>query len=152
MKNLLTTTLCMAAAGLMLTGCETTAPARGPITLAGPSLNRLMDVALDATNELLAHDSITAFNAKNNRVPTLEWGPVRNSTRARIQVEQVTGRVEDALINSGLVRVVHPDAVLTRPPDFFLDGLIMFQDDTYSFQLRMNDKNGRVWGRTLDVQ
>jgi len=155
MKNLLTTTLCMAAAGFILTGCGPDKPgpgSRGPIRIEPPPLNRLMDVALDATTELLAHDSITAFNAKNSRVPTLEWGPVRNSTRARIQVEQVTGRVEDALINSGLVKVVHPNAVLTRPPDFFLDGLIMHQDDTFSFQLRMNDKNGRVWGRTLDVQ
>ena len=152
MKNILIPALCMAAAGFILTGCETTTPVRAPISPAGPSLNRLIDVALEATTELLAHNSIPAFESKNSRVPVIEWGPVRNSTRARIQVEQVTGRVEDALINSGLVKVVHPNAVLTRPPDFFLDGLIMYQDDTFSFQLRLNDKNGRVWGRTIDVQ
>ena len=147
MKNLLTTTLCLAVAGLILTGCQTSSGTRGPIVIKPPHIDDLMEVASRATTELLGHSSITEAKAK----PVMEFASIRNSTRARIQVEQVTGRIEDELVNSGRVKVVHPQDILSKPPDLYLDGLIMQQDATFTFQLRLNDKGGRVWGRSIDV-
>lgn len=145
MKKRFIITLCLAATGLLLTGCAT--GGRPPVSPPSPPLDELMEVASRATTELLAHSSITDTKTK----PVMEFAPIRNSTRARIQVEQVTGRIEDELINSGLVKVVHPQAVLSKPPDLYLDGLIMYQNATFTFQLRLNDKNGRVWGRSIDI-
>ena len=152
MKKLLTTTLCLAAAGLFLTGCEGTrggAGPRGPVSIIKPPhLDDLMNVASQATTELLTHSSIADARTK----PVMEFAPIRNATRARIQIEQVTGRIEDELINSGLVRVVHPGAVLPKPPDLFVDGTIMQQDATFTFQLRLNNsKMERIWGRSINI-
>jgi PBP1b-binding outer membrane lipoprotein LpoB len=157
---------CIIISALIVTGCTTT-PVRvdtggsGSFTTMGLDITDLMDTATRATQELMVHPSIAQFEAKNRRVPLIEFAPVVNSTRERINIEQVSGRVTEELLNSGQVSVVSVGAVLPRPPDYYLDGLILQQvarqgsqqQITYTFQLRLNDPKtqAQVWARTLDI-
>jgi len=114
----------------------------------------LMDVASRATQELLKNPVVTGFEAKNKRKPLIEAGPVANATRARIAIEQVSERVMDALLDSNQVDVMATNMTADRPPDYFLDGLILGQENTYTFQLRMNEVKTatRAWGRSYTIR
>jgi len=184
MKHLITSTLIIAGASLLVTGCATQGPTRvttggpGALTSMGLDMADLMDAASQATSELLVHRSISDFEARNGRQPRINVGSIINSTRERINIEQVSERVMDELLNSGQVTVVASDAGVVRSnelraflddkkinlsgeADFYLEGTILqqitrqggLQENTFTFQLRLNDSatRSRLWSRNIDI-
>jgi len=151
MKKLLTTTLFIAGASIILTGCATQ-PTRidtggtSALTTMGLNMADLMDAATSMTRELLVAPAITQFEARNGRPPVISYGPgsIRNATGERITIEQVADRVMSELLRSGQVEVVASDALTKRASeldnflndgklnlqaeaDFYLEGVIMKQ-------------------------
>ena len=150
MKHLLTSTLFIAGASIILTGCATQGPQRidtggtSALTTMGLNIADLMDAATSMTRELLVAPAITQFEARNGRPPVISYGPgsIRNATGERITIEQVADRVMSELLRSGQVEVVAKGAEAIRASeldnflndgkinlqaeaDFYLEGVIM---------------------------
>lgn len=173
-----------AACGLLLLGGCKSMPQRietggaGAITTMGLDMADFMNAAQRMTQELLVHPSIAQFEAKNNgRQPRLDVGAIKNVTRDRINIEQVSERVTEVLLDSGQVTVVAHDAGAVQAhkrdsflsdskisdagqADFYLEGVIMeqvaqfgkLQEKTYTFQMRLNDRSrNQVWKRSVDI-
>jgi len=184
MKHLITSTLLITAASVILSGCATPQPTRvdtggpGALTTMGLDMADLMDVASAVTQELLVHPSITQFEARNGRKPVLDVGVIENSTPHRIRIEQVTGRINQVLLNSGQVEFVAHGAGtvaanaerafledkklnLAHQADFLLEGVILqqiarqgnLQENTFTFQLDLSDAKTRrqVWIGNKDI-
>lgn len=169
--------------GLLLTGC-TTAVKRvetggtESLTTMGLDMADFMNAAQKMTRELVVHPSITEFSAQNGgRKPRIDVGAILNATRERINIEQVSERVTEELLNSGQVTLVAHDAGAVQAnrrdnflrdtklthvdqADFYLEGNIMEQEArssnlrerTYTFQMRLNDRSrSQVWKRSIDI-
>ena len=152
MRKFFATPLILVAAGMILAGCVTYVP---PVRPPPPTLAQCKEAATRVTCELLVHPSIMEFPEKNKgKIPLIETGHIINATSARIQIEQVSERIMEELLNSGQVEVVSDGAILSKPPDFNLGGRIMYQDATYTFQLHLNKWPGatRVWSRSVDIE
>ena len=163
---------CSAGAFLALAGCVS-APPPPP---RAPTLEHYQEAAVRAVNELLVHASIREFGRK----PRIQLGQVDNRTQpyVRIQVEQVGGRIQEALLDSGQVTIFQPnsagaakmgrdrfindDVAPTQAgkkdePDYFLQGDFMSVKnnegkDIVTFQLRLTDREqSMVWQRSIDV-
>jgi len=168
----------------MLAGCQTPSVVRiqpgGPtaITTTGVDLADFKTTAGAMVKELLAHPAISGFQAQQGRLPTLRRGTIINKSDLMLDMGQLAGRINEDLLNSGLVELIATDATAVDVgkqldfendvkvskrgrADFYLEGEIMLltakdgrlREKTYSFQLRLNDsKTGRtVWQRTVDV-
>ena len=185
MKKLLFTTLALTAAGLLFTGCQTTPSVRRvetggteSITTMGLDMADLMSAAMQVTRELIVHDSIAGFVAKNGRKARLDVGAIINSTGQRINIDQVSERVTEELLNSGQITLVAHDAgakaantldnfmsdakvpVMKDQADYYLEGTLTKQvaregrlvENTYTFMLRLNNRErDQVWKRSVDI-
>ena len=170
---------------LYLSGCASPSVARiqagGPtaVTSMGVDLADFKSAAGEMVKELLAHPSITGFKAQHGgRLPALNRGVIVNKSDLNLDMGQLAGRINEDLLNSGLVELIANDAAAvdqqkldafekdvkndkTGRADFFLEGEIMvlaardgrLREKTYTFQLRLNDPKTRrtVWQRTVDV-
>ena len=154
--------------------------AGGPtaVTSMGVDLADFKNAAGQMVKELLAHPAITGFKAQSGRAPALNRGQIVNKSDLLLDMGQLAGRINEDLLNSGLVELIANDAgavdqaaleawekdsktVKNARADFFLEGEIMVlaakdgrvREKTYTFQLRLNDPKTRrtVWQRTVDV-
>ena len=184
MKKILFSTFAVATAGALLSGCATPmAPTRivtggtEALTTMGLDMADLMETAQRATRELLTAPALTQFEAKNGRSPRLDVGTIQNKTRERIVIEQVSERIMEVLLDSGMITLVANDAgakkasalddflsdsklSLQDQADFYLEGSILnqvaaqggIQERNYTFQLNLNDRGrSQVWKRSLDI-
>ena len=183
----ITQALAMTALGcgcLYLSGCASPSVMRiqagGPtaVTTTGVDLADFKTTAGQMVKELLAHPAITGFKAQYGRAPALNRGQIVNKSDLLLDMGQLAGRINEDLLNSGLVELIANDAgavdqaaleawekdsktVKNARADFFLEGEIMVlaakdgrvREKTYTFQLRLNDPKTRrtVWQRTVDV-
>jgi PBP1b-binding outer membrane lipoprotein LpoB len=179
--------LVMAAMGcgwLLLSGCQSPSVVRiqsgGPtaITTTGVDLADFKTTAGAMVKELLAHPAISGFRAQSGRAPTLRKGTIVNKSDLMLDMAQLVGRINEDLLNSGLVELIATDATAddirrqnefendvksskSSRADFYFEGEILLmtaqdgrlREKTYTFQMRLNDvKSGRtVWQRTVDV-
>lgn len=177
----------MAAMGcglLFLSGCASPSVTRiqagGPtaVTSLGVDLADFKATAGQMVKELLAHPAISGFRAQNGRAPALNRGQIVNKSDLMLDMGQLAGRINEDLLNSGLVELIANDAGAVDQAkldaferdvkndksgraDFLLEGEIMvlaakdgrLREKTYTFQLRLNDPKTRrtVWQRTVDV-
>ena len=147
------------------------------ITTFGINMADFMNAAQRMSSELVVHPSIAQFQQKNGRLARVDVGSIINATRDRITIEQISERVTEALLDSGQVTVVAHDAGAVRSndrdaflsdkainndgqADFYLEGTISkemaragsLQEETYTFQMRLNDRNrSQVWKRSVDI-
>ena len=174
----------MSCGCLFLAGCASPSVQRiqagGPtaVTSAGVDLADFKATAGQMVKELLAHPAISGFKAQTGRTPALNSGQIVNKSDIMLDMGQLAGRINEDLLNSGLVELVANDAgavdeskriawekdvkvVKSARADFLLEGEIMLlaardgrlREKTYTFQLRLNDPQTRrtVWQRTVDV-
>jgi len=169
---------------LILSGCASPSVTRiqagGPtaVTTTGVDLADFKSTGGQMVKELLAHPAIAGFRAQYGRAPALNRGQIVNKSDLMLDMGQLTGRINEDLLNSGLVELIANDAGAVDQSkldaferdaktdksgraDFFLEGEIMLltakdgrlREKTYTFQLRLNDPKTRrtVWQRTVDV-
>ncbi len=169
---------------LILAGCASPSVTRiqagGPtaVTTTGVDLADFKATAGQMVKELLAHPSIAGFREAQGRAPALNRGQIVNKSDLMLDMGQLAGRINEDLLNSGLVELIATDAgaadaaaldawekdvksVKSARADFLLEGEIMLltakdgrlREKTYTFQLRLNDTKTRrtVWQRTVDV-
>jgi len=170
---------------VFVSGCATTGPVRrieagGPtaVTTMGVDLADLKQAAGTMIGQMLAHPAIGGFEQKSGRKPLVDVGAIVNNSDTQIDLGQLAGRINEDLLNSGLVEIKASDAGVvdavqenawvndrkalgSQKPDFLLEGKIMLltardgrtREKSYSFQLRLNDtKTGKtVFQKTVDV-
>lgn len=167
----------------LFTGCSTP-PTRiqpgGPtaVTSMGVDLADFKNTAGAMVKELLAHPAIATFSQQNGgRMPSIITGKIINKSDINIDIEQIAGRINEDLLNSGTVRLIAEDDGAFEAnaqdaadsglrnntagrADYFLEGVIMVlvakegktREKNYTFQLRLNDRSRTVrWQRTIDV-
>ena len=167
----------------LFTGCSTP-PTRiqagGPtaVTTMGVDLADFKNTAGAMVKELLVHPAIANFSQQNGgKLPALNIGKIVNKSDINIEMEQIAGRINEDLLNSGTVRLIANDAGArdanaqdafesdrknnnTGKADFYLEGVIMVlaakegkvREKNYTFQLRLNDRNRDTrWQRSVDV-
>jgi PBP1b-binding outer membrane lipoprotein LpoB len=167
----------------LFTGCSTP-PTRiqagGPtaVTTMGVDLADFKNTAGAMVKELLVHPAIANFSQQNGgKLPALNIGKIVNKSDINIDMEQIAGRINEDLLNSGTVRLIANDAGArdanaqdafesdrknnnTGKADFYLEGVIMVlaakegkvREKNYTFQLRLNDRNRDTrWQRSVDV-
>ena len=176
--NRILTTAFFATMCFWMAGCRTTPS--GPIV---PSLDDYKETARKAVSELIVSPAITKANFKNDdgqpRLPRCDIGVVRNATRERIVIEQVTERIMEELLSSGQITLVANDPKVKEiarlrdwvtdskkvsfdsVADYYLEGVILqdvatrgsVRQVTYSIMLRLNDvvTESQIWKRTFDV-
>jgi len=154
--------------------------AGGPtaVTTMGVDLADFKNTAGQMVKELLVHPAIAGFSAQNGgKLPAMNIGKVINKSDLALDISQIGGRISEDMLNSGLVELVANDAGArdanaadawesdaknnkASRADFYLEGEIMMlaaadgrvREKTYTFQLRLNDRNRRTrWQRTVDV-
>jgi len=167
----------------LFTGCATP-PTRiqagGPtaVTTMGVDLADFKNTAGAMVKELLVHPAIANFSQQNGgKLPALNIGKILNKSDINIDMEQIAGRINEDLLNSGTVRLIANDAGArdanaqdafesdrknnnAGKADFYLEGVIMvlaakegkIREKNYTFQLRLNDRNRDTrWQRSVDV-
>jgi PBP1b-binding outer membrane lipoprotein LpoB len=167
----------------LFTGCSTP-PTRiqagGPtaVTTMGVDLADFKNTSGAMVKELLVHPAIANFSQQNGgKLPALNIGKIVNKSDINIDMEQIAGRINEDLLNSGTVRLIANDAGArdanaqdafesdrknnnTGKADFYLEGVIMVlaakegkvREKNYTFQLRLNDRNRDTrWQRSVDV-
>ena len=167
-----------------MTGCATS-PQRiqsgGPnaITSMGVDLADFKNTTGEMVKELLVHPAIASFASQNEgRLPALNVGKILNKSDLNMDIGQIAGRINEDLLNSGLVELIANDAgareanaqdaftadaktndAVSRA-DYYLEGTIMvlaaadgrLREKSYTFQLRLNDRNRRTrWQKTVDI-
>ncbi|MDR3229466.1 MAG: penicillin-binding protein activator LpoB [Puniceicoccales bacterium] len=157
MKKFLTLSL----AALLCAACTT-------LVYQPPTLDEYKDAALKEVNELVAHASISNFPKEHKRKARIGIGKITNDThkgagQMRIDIEQVSLRIREALLNSGQLEIVDDNSPNGAPADYYLEGrigasVVKGADGKdirkYSFTLSISDinKSGIVWQHTADVQ
>ena len=170
--------------GLVLTGCASQQPRRihaggnEAITTLGIDLQDFKNAAGQLTQAMLNNPRITSFAKQNGgRLPVVNVGAIVNKSDLSIDMAQVSGRINEDLLNSGLVEIVANDAGAVSASkedafmddrdvntdaraDFYLEGTInmlsaSFKDTrerTYTFQIRLNNRQRRtVFQKTVDM-
>lgn len=183
-RNCTAAMVCMVGACALLSGCASTQVRRvetggaESLTTIGLDMADFMSAAQRMTRELIVHPSITEFAGQNGgRKPRIDVGSILNATRDRINIEQVSERVTEELLNSGQVTLVAHDAGAVQADkrdsflsdakinnsaqaDYYLEGTIMEQvaradglkERTFTFQIRLNDRSrNQVWKRSVDI-
>jgi hypothetical protein len=163
----------LALASITMVGCQTKRPTRivaggmEALTTMGINIQDFKAVASSLTQAMLNNSTVKGFELKNGRKPVIAVGSIKKSTTVRIDSAQVEGRINEDLLNSGLVEIVAVDdmAVFVNggadaAADFYLEGTITERTDvydgtgekTYTFQLRLNDRKMRtIFQKTEDV-
>ncbi len=182
MKQILSI-VAISALTLAITGCQSSGPTRikaggaSAVTTMGVDLLDFKDTAGALTQAILTSPALANFTKRENRAPVLRVGKITNKTDMIIDLGQVSGRINEDLLNSGLVEIVSEDSssVAESDKDAFMNGVAVNQDDradfylegtimylaakesgvkekTYSFQLRLNNRKRRtVFQRTQDI-
>ncbi|MDR3229465.1 MAG: penicillin-binding protein activator LpoB [Puniceicoccales bacterium] len=135
---------------------------------APPDLNESKTAAVTIINDLVTHNSVSAFTKQNTRKPRIGLGRIRNNTRhsgfhQTLDAEQVTLGVREALLASGQVEVVDDKDPKASPADYYLEGEIkaadiVVKDDErerrFSFALWISSASSGsvVWQKTADVK
>lgn len=172
-----------ALAGLLLTGCAAQQPRRivaggtQAITTMGIDLQDFKNAASQLTQAMLNNRTLLNFEAQNGRPPTVKVGQITNKSGDSIDLAQIAGRINEDLLNSGLVEIVADDAGSVaaseedfftsgeninrdHQADFYLEGTINMlsayfdgqSEKTYTFQLRLNDRGRRtVFQKSVDI-
>ena len=173
-----------ALAGLLLTGCAAQQPRRivaggtQAITTMGIDLQDFKNAASQLTQAMLNNRTLLNFEAQNGRPPTVKVGQITNKCDLEhIDLAQIAGRINEDLLNSGLVEIVADDAGsvaaseedaflngenvnLDHQADFYLEGTINMlsayfdgqTEKTYTFQLRLNNRDRRtVFQKSVDI-
>ncbi|MDO5462655.1 MAG: hypothetical protein Q4F99_04120 [bacterium] len=173
MKKALFLAMIALSTGLFVAGCGSTPPKRiqaggtQALTTMGINIQDFKRVASSLTQAMLNNQNVTGFEAKNGRKPVIAVGSIKKSTTTRIDFAQIEGRINEDLLNSGLVEIVAVDDTSifvsggsTLDADFFLEGTITEKTEiydgvgekTYTFQLRLNSSNMRtIFQKTEDV-
>ena len=153
------------AIAFIFCGCKCI-PIYGP-----PDMNSYRKVALESVNVLITHSSIYDFPLNNEgRKPRIGIGRIRNKTGdggeyQPIDVEQVSLRIREALINSRQVEIYDQAGLDPHPADYYLEGEIKaswidrvvngkpIRERQYSFMLWISsiEKSNIVWQNTADV-
>ncbi len=175
----------LSAAGAIpfMAGCAsgpTRIQAGGPtaVTTMGVDLADFKNAAGEMISQMLVHPAIGGFEQVKGRRPLLNVGEIRNNSDISINLGQLAGRINEDLLNSGLVEIMANDAGVVdavaedewasdkkrtsvQRADYLLEGQIMLltardgrtREKSYTFQLRLNDTKSRktVWQRTVDI-
>ena len=182
-QSMMVLTGLLGVAACLMSGC-TTAPTRiqagGPtaVTTMGVDLQDFKTAAGTFVNEMLRSPAITQFPAQNGgSLPVLSTGSVVNKSDMHIDLAQITGRINEDLLNSGLVELMANDAGARSAnaqdafmsdvkvnkagdADFYLEGEILLltardgslREKNYTFQLRLNNRARRtVFQKTYDM-
>lgn len=168
---------------LALTGCQSVAPRRvqaggaTAITSMNVDLSDFKNAAGQLTQSILISPALTNFTKKEERAPVLRLGKITNKSDIQIDLGQIAGRINEDLLNSGLVEIVAEDDSSVSASnedsftddnavnqdnraDFYLEGSIMLlqaanddiKEKTYTFQLRLNNRSRRtVFQKTVDI-
>ncbi|MBQ9693334.1 MAG: hypothetical protein IJV69_01070 [Kiritimatiellae bacterium] len=183
MKRMSGWILCLCA-GLLLAGCASTQRPRRieaggteALTTMGVDLQDFKNAAGQLTQAMLNNRNLTDFEAKNGRMPVVNVGSIVNKTDLSIDLAQVSGRINEDLLNSGLVEIVANDAgaIAANKEDAFLNDVAVNRDDaadfylegtinllaatydgttekTYTFQIRLNNRQRRtIFQKTIDM-
>ncbi len=172
-----------ALAGLLLTGCAAQQPRRiaaggtQAITTMGVDLQDFRNAASQLTQAMLNNRALLNFEAQNGRPPTVKIGQITNKSDRTIDLAQIAGRINEDLLNSGLVEIIADDSGSVaaseedffeeedgvnrdHQADFYLEGTINLlsayfdeqSEKTYTFQLRLNSRNRRtVFQKSVDI-
>jgi PBP1b-binding outer membrane lipoprotein LpoB len=173
----------LSSATLLLVGCAsgpTRIQAGGPtaVTTMGVDLADFKNAAGDMVKEMLVHPDVGGFAQQKGRKPLVDVGVIRNNSDVNVDMGQLAGRINEDLLNSGLVEIMASDAGAVdaaakndwandkkrssvQAADYLLEGVIMLvtgrqgnvREKTYTFQLRLNNTASRktVWQKTVDV-
>jgi penicillin-binding protein activator len=128
--------------------------------------------------EMLVHPDVGGFAQQKGRKPLIDVGVIRNNSDVNVDMGQLAGRINEDLLNSGLVEIMANDAGAVdaaakndwandkkrssvQAPDYLLEGVIMLvsgrqgntREKTYTFQLRLNSASSKktIWQKTVDV-
>ena len=174
--------MAIAGAAVLMSGCAS-APTRiqaggtQAVTTMGVDLADFKATAGDLVKELLVHAAITRFEDQNGRQPVIAVGQVINKSDLQLDLEQITGRITEDLLNSGQIELMATHAGARTASardafeqdkktssddraDFYLEGTILVKaanegrtrEKNYSFQMVLNDRNLRTrWQRTIDI-
>ncbi len=167
--------MCSMAVTAIFIGCAPKQPTRivaggvQAITTMGVDLQDFKNAAGQVTQALLNNPRIKNFKAEQGRLPMLTLGSILNKTDVTIDLAQIAGRINEDLLNSGLVELIATnkgsvnasieDRVNVKA-DFFLEGTIMNLDAsfddlverTYTFQLLVNDRQRKtIFQKTVDI-
>lgn len=169
--------------GVVLTGCATQGPRRivaggnEAVTSMGVDLQDFKNAAGQLTQAMLNNANIANFEQKNGRQPVVNVGSIINKTDLSIDLAQIAGRINEDLLNSGLVEIVANDAgaVAANKEDAFMNDVAVNRDDAadfymegtinlltasnadlreknYTFQIRLNNRQRRtVFQKTIDI-
>jgi len=161
--------LIIASVAILMSGCGTSptriqAGGQQAITTMGVDLADFRATAGNMVALLLAHPSITRFEAEHGRLPVLDRGKIVNKSDMHLDLMQIAGRIEEDLLNSGQIELIANDGFAgdtNERADFYLEGEIgmlaardgRLREKTYTFQLRLNNSSTRrtVWQRSEDV-
>ena len=174
----------LGAAASFMSGCATSGPTRiqpgGPtaVTTMGVDLQDFRTAAGTFVSEMLRSPAITQFPAQNGgQLPVLSTGSIVNKSDTHMDLGQITGRINEDLLNSGTVELMAndagarsanaqdafmSDAKVNRAgdADFYLEGEILLlaakegnvREKNYTFQLRLNNRSRRtVFQKTYDM-
>lgn len=182
MKNIAFLAGC-ALLGVFLTGCAAQQPRRivaggtEAITSMGVDLQDFKNAAGQLTQAMLNNGHIVNFEKKNGRLPAINVGSIINKTDLSIDLAQIAGRINEDLLNSGLVEIVANDAgaIAANKEDAFMNDVAVNRDDAadfymegtinlltaanadlreknYTFQIRLNNRQRRtVFQKSVDM-
>jgi PBP1b-binding outer membrane lipoprotein LpoB len=143
----------------------------------GVDLQDFKNAAGQLTQAMLNNRHIADFEAKNGRMPAVNVGSIINKTDLSIDLAQIAGRINEDLLNSGLVEIVANDAGAVAASkedafmnntavntddraDFYMEGTINMltasfddmREKTYTFQIRLNNRQRRtIFQKTIDM-
>lgn len=169
--------------GLLLAGCAAQQPRRivsggnEAFTTMGVDLQDFKNAAGQLTQAMLNNAQIAKFEQANGRLPVVNVGSIVNKTDLSIDLAQIAGRINEDLLNSGLVEIVANDAGAVAASkedafmndakvnaddraDFYMEGTLNLltasfdgqREKTYTFQIRLNNRQRRtVFQKTVDM-
>lgn len=157
--------------GVVLTGCAAQGPRRivaggnEAVTSMGVDLQDFKNAAGQLTQAMLNNANIANFEQKNGRQPVVNVGSIINKTDLSMDLAQIAGRINEDLLNSGLVEIVANDAAAMAissddRADFYMEGSINLltasnadlREKNYTFQIRLNNRQRRtVFQKTIDI-
>lgn len=182
MKHIAIPAFCLAFA-LLMAGCAAQQPRRivsggtEAFTTMGVDLQDFKNAAGQLTQAMLSNAQLAKFEQTNGRPPVVNVGAIVNKTDLSIDLAQIAGRINEDLLNSGLVEIVANDAgaiaaskedAFTKDlkvntdehADFYMEGTINLltasfdgqREKTYTFQIRLNNRQRRtIFQKTIDM-
>lgn len=171
----------VALLGLLACGCASDpvriqAGGTEAVTSFGIDLQDIRNAAGTTVQAMLVSPAVAKATA-GGRMPSLMLGSIVNDSSLNFDIDQVAGRIQEDLLNSGLFAIIATDAGAVEAnrqdafvsgtntyeaskADYYLEGKIMeleatnrsTREKTYTFMLRLNDRNRRtVFQKTTDI-